>query len=28
LEDCMDDETSQLLYSLVHENGSGWVRGF
>ncbi|EED1507348.1 type III secretion system LEE needle protein cochaperone EscG, partial [Escherichia coli] len=24
----MDDETSQLLYSLVHENGSGWVRGF
>ncbi|EER1019875.1 type III secretion system LEE needle protein cochaperone EscG, partial [Escherichia coli] len=25
---CMDDETSQLLYSLVHENGSGWVRGF
>ncbi|EES3073337.1 EscG/YscG/SsaH family type III secretion system needle protein co-chaperone, partial [Escherichia coli] len=21
-------ETSQLLYSLVHENGSGWVRGF
>ncbi|EES0064650.1 EscG/YscG/SsaH family type III secretion system needle protein co-chaperone, partial [Escherichia coli] len=22
------DETSQLLYSLVHENGSGWVRGF
>ncbi|EFK5237506.1 EscG/YscG/SsaH family type III secretion system needle protein co-chaperone, partial [Escherichia coli] len=20
--------TSQLLYSLVHENGSGWVRGF
>ncbi|EES3272109.1 type III secretion system LEE needle protein cochaperone EscG, partial [Escherichia coli] len=23
-----DDETSQLLYSLVHENGSGWVRGF
>ncbi|MDZ6461448.1 EscG/YscG/SsaH family type III secretion system needle protein co-chaperone, partial [Escherichia coli] len=24
----MDDESSQLLYSLVHENVSGWVRGF
>ncbi|HGU0976054.1 TPA: EscG/YscG/SsaH family type III secretion system needle protein co-chaperone, partial [Escherichia coli] len=28
LEGCMDDESSQLLYSLVHENVSGWVRGF
>ncbi|WP_338928504.1 EscG/YscG/SsaH family type III secretion system needle protein co-chaperone [Escherichia coli] len=28
LEDFMDDETSQLLYSLVHENVGGWVRGF
>ncbi|EFO0130989.1 EscG/YscG/SsaH family type III secretion system needle protein co-chaperone, partial [Escherichia coli] len=25
---CMDDESSQLLYSLFHENVSGWVRGF
>ncbi|HFO4698529.1 TPA: EscG/YscG/SsaH family type III secretion system needle protein co-chaperone, partial [Escherichia coli] len=23
-----DDESSQLLYSLFHENVSGWVRGF
>ncbi|HBN1791779.1 TPA: EscG/YscG/SsaH family type III secretion system needle protein co-chaperone, partial [Escherichia coli] len=28
LEGCMDDESSQLLYSLFHENVSGWVRGF
>ncbi|HAL9576720.1 TPA: EscG/YscG/SsaH family type III secretion system needle protein co-chaperone, partial [Escherichia coli] len=24
LEDCMDDETSQLLCSLVHENSINW----
>ncbi|WP_059253998.1 EscG/YscG/SsaH family type III secretion system needle protein co-chaperone [Escherichia albertii] len=28
LENCMDDETSQLLYSLVHENSKNWERGF
>ncbi|AUK18810.1 EscG/YscG/SsaH family type III secretion system needle protein co-chaperone [Escherichia albertii] len=28
LENCMDDETSQLLYSLVHENSRNWGRGF
>lgn len=27
-ENCMDDETSQLLYSLVHENSRNWGRGF
>ena len=28
LENCMDDETSQLWYSLVHENSRNWGRGF
>ena len=28
LENCMDDETSQLLYSLVHVNSRNWGRVF